>query len=168
MEQLMDLPFMVQEVITLEDVLRSEIPLKDKQWVIWNNCELSLDENKKLALQLAWMVLPIYEKKYPNDNLVKECLEATELFLKGEITINELRKKRYAIADAADAAYAADASAYAADASAYASAYAADASADASAYASAYAAAAAYAADAIRNDLTYKEKYLQILINFVK
>ena len=148
LKQLMALPFMEKEKITLEDVLRSSISLHDKRWMVWNNCELSLKEKKKLALQLVWMVLPIYEEKYPGDLRVRECLEAIESFNKGSIAEEELKEKRRA-------AYAA--AAYAT----YITAYATYAAADDDA---AYAAYAAYA----RNDLTYQEKYVQILIDFVK
>ena len=170
LKQLMALPFMEKEKITLEDVLRSSISLHDKRWMVWNNCELSLKEKKKLALQLVWMVLPIYEEKYPGDLRVRECLEALESFNKGSITEEELKEKRRA-ADAA-AAYVTAANAAAAAAADVTAANAAAAAADAAAayVTAATAANAAYAAyaAAARNDLTYQEKYVQILIDFVK
>ena len=161
LKQLMALPFMQQEVITLVDVLTSDIPLKDKGWMVWSNCQLILDDKKKLSLQLAWLVLSIYEEKYPNDRRIRECNEATESFSKGLITEAELKLKRnaavYAAADAADAATSA----------AYAAVYAADAvnAADAAAYAAVYADVYADAADA---DDKYVQKYINILLEFVK
>ena len=160
------------EIVTIKEILESEISIKDKTWFIYNSCALSLDEKKKLCIKLAWIVLPIYEEKYPNDTRIKEYLQAAEDFYMGKITKEELiRQKRnaadaaYAAADAADAAYAA----YAADAYA---AYAADAAAAYAAYAAAaYAAYAAYAADADADadakNLTYTQKIQQALIDFL-
>ena len=93
-----------------------------------------------VACDCAELVLPIYEKKYPDDKRVRNCIEVTRKWANGKATIEEVRQARRA-------AYAAAAAAYAAAADAYAAAYAAAAAADAAAYAAyaAYAAAAAYA-----------------------
>ena len=103
-----------------------------------------------VACDCAELVLPIFEKKYPTDKRVRECIETTRKWANGEAAIEDVHKARaaaYAAAyAAADAAYAAaDAAAYAAYA-AYAAAYAA-ADAAYAAYAAAYA-----AADAARQD----------------
>jgi hypothetical protein len=173
-ERIDELKTKYSETVTLKEILESEISIKDKRWFVYSACQLSLDEKKKLCLKLAWIVLPIYEAKYPKDSRVKECLQATEDYYNGGISIEELRVKR-AAADAADDA--ADAAAYADAYAAAAAAYAADA-ADAAAYADAYAAAAAaYAADAAdaaayadayaaAGKLTYSQKIQQILIDF--
>ena len=148
----------------INKILKSDIPLKDKQWFVYNNCNLTLQEKRDLAVKLAWCVLPIYENKYPSDNRIKDCLQAIEDFKIGKITMDILREKRNkayaayaaasAAANAADAAVDANA-ANAADAAAYA---AANANAANAAYAAAY--AAVDAADA--------QKIINILINFVK
>ena len=107
----------------------------------------SLRTSRKLArayaIACAELVLPLFEKRYPEDMRVRECIEATKGYIAGTVSLDELRSKRAADADAA--ADAADAAADAADAAdaAYAAAAAADADADA-----AYAAYAAAAADA--------------------
>jgi hypothetical protein len=138
--------------VTIKQILESpNIPIKDKRWFVWNNCNLSLNEKKELALKLSWIVLPIYEEKYPNDLRVRECLQAIEDFKLGKISIDILKEKRtaaYAAADAAAAYAAASAAAYAA----------ASAAADAAA-----AAAAAYA-----KKQTYSQQIQQTLIYFVK
>ena len=91
------------------------------------------------AADCAEHVLPLYEKRYPDDAGPREAIAAARRFARGEITEAELIEKRAAADAAAHAAYAAaDA---AADAAAYAAAHAA--------YAAAYA-AAADAADAER------------------
>ena len=117
-----------------------------------------------VACDCAELVLPIFEKKYPDDKRVRECLETTRKWANGEATIEDVHKARAATADAtadatayaAAAAYAADAAAAAAAAAAYAAyaADAADATADATAYAAyATAAAAAYAAACAPQDI---------------
>lgn len=160
--------FMSKSEIDILDILNSEIKLKDKGWFLIRKCELTLDQKKQLAYDLALVVLPIYEKKYPDDKRVRECLEAILKFKNGEIDRNELLEKRRAAAAAAYAAYAAAAAdyAYAAADAAYAAAaaYAADAAAGFAADAAAYAYdAAAYAADAD----AYKILVLQCMIDFV-
>ncbi|MFA5935032.1 MAG: putative immunity protein [Candidatus Paceibacterota bacterium] len=148
------------EIVTIKEILESEISIKDKRWFVYNACELSLNEKKKLALKLAWIVLPIYETKYPNDFRVKECLQATEDFYGGKISIEKLKVKRNAAATAA--AYADAAYAYADAAYAYAAADAA-----AYAYADAYADAAAAYADADAFQLSYSQRIQQALIDFL-
>jgi hypothetical protein len=128
------------------------------------------------AVACARLVLPIYEARYPTDKRVRECLDTTERWTRGEATLDELRKARaaavaaassaaassaadaddaddaYAAADAADAAASAADAAASADAAdaAYAAAYADDADdayAAYAAYAAAYASSAAATAD---------------------
>ena len=110
-------------------------------------------DDKKLSVQLAVFlarqVLPIFEKKYPNNDRPRKSIEAAEAWIENPTEENrqkaiEARRSAYAAAYAA-AAYAADAAyaAYAGDA-----AYAADAAAAYAAYAAA--AAAAYAAAAAK------------------
>jgi len=149
-EQVNALPFDRNGEITIEK-LHKVLPIKDFSWFLVRKCELTLEQKRRFALHCAKQVLPIFEKRYPNDNRVRACIEATEGYLNGTVTREELNRARYAAhaaAYAADAAAAADAAyaaaAYAADAAAYAAAYAAYAAAAADA---AYA-AAAYAADA--------------------
>ena len=118
-----------------------------------------------VACDCVELVLPIFEKKYPDDKRVRECLETTRKWANGEATIEDVHKARaaaYAAATAATAtaaAYAAYATAYAAyatyaayDAAADAAAYDAYDAADADAATAAYAAAdAAYARQDMQN-----------------
>ena len=186
MQRVVDLFFTDNTEITIETILTSSIPIKDKRWFVYNSCDLTLDEKKKLSLLLSWAVLPIFETKNPNDNRVRECLEGIEKFIKGEITKEELlilkRAAAYAADTAADAyadadnataayaAYNAVATAEAAAADAYvAAAYAAYAAAEANddAENAAYDAyAAAEAADDAK--LTYTQKLNSIVLEFVK
>ena len=120
--------FAKKKTLTITHILNLDIPLKHKFWFVRNNCDLDLKQKQILALNCARIVMPIYNKKYPNDTRITECIDATGKFLNGEISRDELITKR----NAADAA-AADAAAYVAYAAAYA------------AYAAAYDAADAYA-----------------------
>jgi hypothetical protein len=157
--------FMGNEIITLESILTSEIPLMDKYWFVCKKLATK-EQNQQIAIAVAEIVLPIYESKYPNDFSVRECIEAIKLFISGHISLEELRSKRAA----ADAAYAAAAYAAAA-AAAYDAAYAA-AAAYAAVAAAAYdaydAAAAAAAYDAAAADAKYNQQLLDYLINFCK
>jgi len=112
--------------------------LDDALWCLRSICPEHEKEVRLFAVDCAERVLPIYEKKYPNDSRVRDCIEATKKYLNDEITLEELRVFRVA-------AYAA---AYAADADAYAAADAAAVAAENDAAYAAYAAAVAAAADA--------------------
>jgi len=61
------LSFINKEEIRLTDILNSEISIRDKRWFLYNKSKLSLGQKKELSLKLAWIVLPIYEDRYPND-----------------------------------------------------------------------------------------------------
>lgn len=130
--------------ITLSSIIHSEIPLKDKYWFVCKKLATK-EQNQQIAIDVATILLPIYERRYPDDLRPREAIEAAKAFISGHISLSDLLAKRHA---AADAAYAA-----AADAAAYA-AYAA-AAADADAYAAAAAAADAADADAadVKNQL---------------
>jgi hypothetical protein len=89
------------------------------------------------ACACAETVLPLFEKKYPNDDRPRKAIEAARGWARGTEVVAQVRSDAYA------AAYAA------ADAAAYAAAAAAAAADAIAADAYAYAAAAAAAADAI-------------------
>ena len=116
-------------------------------WMLWYAAKkagpVGDEKRKKLVLaacECARLALPIWEKRYPDDKRVRDCIETAEKWARDEATLEALKVSRqncyaasaYAYADAAyasaDAAYAA----YAASASA--SAYAAYAYATAAAY----------------------------------
>ncbi len=130
-----------------------ESNIMDALWALRATTECSKEVAQEIALWCADKSLPIFEKEFPNDNRVRECIEATRKYLAGEIELSDLTAARNAAYRAAayadDAAFAAAAAAYAADADAAAAAFAAAAyAADAAAYAAHAAAADAYAAHA--------------------
>lgn len=109
--KLMQCSFMSLSVITLESIIKSEIPLRDKYWFI---CKKLADkkQNQQIAIRVAEIVLPIYEKRYPNNKAPREAIEAAKQYIAGHISLEQLREKRRAAAAAyadayADAAYSA-------------------------------------------------------------
>ena len=165
---------------------------EDSCWMIWG---LSRTGNldKPLAVQIAIAcaehVLPLFEKKYPNDQRPRRALEAAKAWLANPCEAT--RSKAAAAAAAAygtyvaiRAAYAAAAAAaaanaaYAANAAAYAAAaytgdaatYDAPCAADASAYAAAAAnaAAAAKAASAIKAERKWQADTIREIVGPVE
>ena len=59
-------------------------------------------------------MLPIYERRYTNDNRVRNCIEKTELYLKGECSLEEIRTAYFSDVDAVVAVVVAAAAAAAA------------------------------------------------------
>ena len=103
-ETLDNCSFMSKDNISLQSILDSEIPLKDKSWFIRNSIQLSDIEKRQFAIGCALVVLPIYENKYPSNDDPRKAIEAAEKYLKNEITLQELNIFRKAAADAAAAA----------------------------------------------------------------
>lgn len=66
---------------TIQDVLNSNTPLRDKFWFVRNNCQLSGDQYRKLAIEVATIVLPIYEAKYPENKAPRLAIQAACLIL---------------------------------------------------------------------------------------
>jgi hypothetical protein len=162
--------FMKLEEITIESILDSEIPLKDKSWFIRNSIGITDLEKINFAIGCALVVLPIYENKYPNNDAPRKAIEAAQKYLNNEMSLDDLKQYRKKSVDAADAASATAYAAYAAYAATATAAYAIAYSVAYSAYAfntayaySAYAAySAAYASDG------YKEKLIIFFKDFVK
>lgn len=94
---------MKQEEFTLEDILNSEISLKNKFWFVCKKLNTK-EQNQQISILIAETVLFLYELKYPEDKRPREAIEAVKNYLKGSIDINEFLLKRHAVADAADAA----------------------------------------------------------------
>jgi len=101
-------------------------------WVLRKDGSWTRQEILRVAIACAEHVLPIFEKRRPDDNRPRRAIEAAKAVLE-----NDTPENRAYAADAADAAYATADAVYATDAADYA-------------YAAAYAAAAAvYATDAV-------------------
>jgi hypothetical protein len=145
------------DAVLIIERLISEKKFRWAEWAISKS--LTKIQNVRWAVFSAEQVLPIFEKRYPNDLRPRKAIEAAKKYIEAPAYAYAYAYAAADAAAAARAAYAADAAAdayaaaaadaYAADAAyAYAAYAAADAAAYA-AYAAAYAAyAAAYAADA--------------------
>ena len=120
-------------------------------WMLWYAGKKAgpVGDEKRKRLVLATcacvrLALPIWERCYPKDKRVRDCIETAEKWVRNEATLEELQvSRRNCYAAASDAAASADAASDAAYA-AYASSDAASAAAasDAASAAAAYAAAA--------------------------
>ena len=140
LEKLNSCSFMCATSITLETIINSEISLKDKYWFVCKKLATK-EENQQIAVKVAEIVLPIFEKQYPKNKAPREAIKSAKSYISGHVSLEILLIKRRIAADAAYAAYGVAYAAYA-DAAAY------DITADAAdvAYATAY--IAAYAVDA--------------------
>ena len=178
------LSFIKKGIISIDDIIDSEILLKDKYWWVIKKCDLTIRQKQDLAISCAEIVLVIYEKNYPETKAPREAIEAVKSYLDGKTTIDELREKRtaataaYAAAAAYDASSAYDAAYYAAYAAAaaaatydaaYAAAYASAASAAAATYDAAYDAYdAAYDAYDAYDAATFNQLLFNNLKQFIK
>ena len=170
-QKLLSLSFMRNEDITLKSIVESEIPLRDKFWFVCKKLATK-EENQQITINVAEIVLPIYEKHYPDNKAPREAIEAAKQYIAGHISLETLLSKRRAAAvyavyavNAVDAAYAA---VYAADAAAavyaaYAAAVYAVNAVD-TAVNAAYAVDAAYAAAAVYD---IKIELLNLLKNYI-
>jgi hypothetical protein len=156
-----------QCLVTVDEILNSNIPLKDKYWFFCNH-GFTKKQNQQIAILSAEIVLFLYEKQYPNDNRPRKAIEAAKQYLEGTINRNKLKLKKesaaYAAYAAAHAAAAIAAAAAASSSSSAAAAYvvyaadAADAAAD----------AAASATSAAADDVHIDRQLFQILKNACK
>ena len=93
-------------------------------WMFWILARLNLapKELRYLACDFAERVLPIYEKRNPNNRAPRKAVEMARRYVDGKATLKQVQEARRAAAyAAADAAYAAAAAAaYAAADAAYA------------------------------------------------
>jgi hypothetical protein len=89
--------------ITLKK-LHNEIPIKDFIWFLIYKCELTTKQQQILALECAKLVLPNYEKFALEDDRVRKCIEATEKYINGEISKDDLCSARLAARSAESAA----------------------------------------------------------------
>jgi len=142
-------PKSLKQEVSFAEILRSN-GIEDAVWA------LRVIEDKKKVMRfsadVAESVLHIFEEHYPDNKAPRECIDAIRGYVAGTVTAVELEKKRYAAADADDAA-------------AYAAADAADAAY--AAYAAYAAAAAAADADAAA-DAAYAAKWDVISELFIK
>ena len=113
--------------ITPLAVCNLDIPAEDRLWVLIRSEIFTNNELRLLGADFAESVLPIFEKAYPNDTRPKDLIEGIRLFVRGEISAQDLAVLR----DAARVAsrVASGAAAWASGAAAWAAAWASGAAA---------------------------------------
>ena len=89
------IPFNKNKEVSLKELF-DYLPIRDFNWWLCKKCELTDEQLQVFAVENARYVLPIYEKQYPNDSTVRECVEYTSDFIDGEGDIDTLIKKRAA------------------------------------------------------------------------
>ncbi len=113
------------------DLLKLEkIPYDDKIWLATRVVDNKI--LKQWSLDCAITVVDNFNKEYPNDDRIAECLEVTSKYLLGESTLYELESAARAAAESAaesSAGSAYSAAARSAEYSAYSAAWAADSAA---------------------------------------
>ena len=92
-----DKEFTVKQFMGLKNITHG-----DKLWVAFRL--MTREQAVNTAHDIASLVLDIFEKRYPGDLRVRECLEAVKLYQKGKITLDQLNEKRAGACAAADAA----------------------------------------------------------------
>ena len=129
--------FMTKMNITSEDQpfdISSCLKVTGIKDCVWALCTQDSKDIARFNADVASLVLPIYQKRYPSDKRVRHCISLTYKYAVGLCSKADLKKAANAAYAAADIAYAAYA--YAAAYAAYANAYAnAAAAADTYAYA---------------------------------
>ncbi|MGL5711444.1 MAG: hypothetical protein ACRCX2_00365 [Paraclostridium sp.] len=84
-EQVLALSFINKEIITIDDILYSEIPLKDKCWFTLGNYPCDKLTWKKAMLKLGWLILPIFEKEKPSDIRPRVLIDSVEAYFGGNV-----------------------------------------------------------------------------------
>lgn len=86
----------IGDIFSILEELKKRKRYKDANWLLTKY--MKKDQCKKYAIFGARLALPIFEKKYPNENSPRKTLEAAEKYLKNKTKKN----KNIAIAIAAD------------------------------------------------------------------
>lgn len=81
-----------QSTVTLDEILHSTIPVIDKYWFVCKKV-FTRDQSQQIAIIVTEAVLPIYEANHPDSKEPRETIEAIKLYLKKEISLEELQVK---------------------------------------------------------------------------
>ena len=68
----------IKDILSLED-----IPYSDKVWLATKTVELKTLQ--MWSVKCAELALPNYEKVYPNDTKIRDCLEVVKKVIRGEL-----------------------------------------------------------------------------------
>jgi len=97
------------EAAPLDVILNAPIPVEDIFWLVLRKEILEEKTLHEIAIFAAELVLPIFEKKYPDDDRPRKAIEAKKSWLEGAINDKELKAAAYDAYDAASASAAYDA-----------------------------------------------------------
>jgi hypothetical protein len=86
--------------LTIAEILKSN-GVKDAVWAL-RTVEGHDREIRLFACDCAEMVLPIYEKGFPNDDRPRKAIEVSRLYADGKATMKELAAAEAAARDAAE------------------------------------------------------------------
>lgn len=158
-KQLESCSFMQYEIITLDSILFSEIPIKDKIWFVVKVIATK-KQNQAIAIAFAEILLDVFKAKYSERKPPYEAIEAAKQYCNNEISIEQLRETRRSI-HYYSASLNHSTVAYAAYIAAYVVAYSFDDDATSISVSS-----AVYAAYEISDSYSFKAELLQSLIKF--
>jgi len=80
------LSFMSKDVITLKDIVDSDLPRKDVVWHIMHNCFLTDYQKTYLALRAFWILIPVFRELFPRENRLDNYLGEREYLMEGLLT----------------------------------------------------------------------------------
>ncbi len=95
-----------KKYVKLDDIWKVKLDNRnDYLWFALRSEFISEENLHLIAIYAAELVLPVYEKKYPDDDRPRKAIQAKKDWLKGKITDNELKKARHMLKYAANAVY---------------------------------------------------------------
>jgi len=89
-----NLSFIKNKPITLCDILDSEMLLKNKYYFVYDVIS-SKEDKRNIDSNVAEILLPLFKGKDSEKEKLKELIELTKGFLRGDIYIDVLTKKRH-------------------------------------------------------------------------
>lgn len=98
-EELSYFHFMKKDNIQLESIILEAIPIAKKFKFVCHNLKKK-EEIPKIALDIAGIVLPIFEEANPEDNRMRDAIAAGRDYQNGRISTQEFGKKTQAAIDA--------------------------------------------------------------------
>lgn len=75
--------------ITIEDILKCNIPDEHKAWCIIRKEFFTEKQLQKITIFCSKLILPLIEKRYPEDNRPRKTIEAAKNYLKNPTIVNK-------------------------------------------------------------------------------
>lgn len=77
--------------VTLDQVLGAEFPFNDKAHFIITKGDLTDRQKQILNINIAEVVLPLFEKEYPKNDYARNAIKSAKAYLENKITLAELK-----------------------------------------------------------------------------